>query len=83
MITPFENSERVTRITALITYSTGQISICPTREITASSGQIRSPNYPNNYPPNTDCTLTIKQPLDTNFTFSFTKMDIEGDEDGK
>ena len=64
-------------------FSTGQISICPTREMTLSSGQIRSPNYPNNYPSDTDCTLTLKQPLDTNFTFTFTKIDIEGDEDGK
>ncbi|CAB4018747.1 Hypothetical predicted protein, partial [Paramuricea clavata] len=63
--------------------STGRaINICPTREVTASSGQIRSPNYPNKYPASTDCTLTIKQPLDTNFTFTFTKLDIEGDSDG-
>ncbi|CAB4034775.1 Hypothetical predicted protein, partial [Paramuricea clavata] len=57
------------------------INICPTREITASSGQIRSPNYPSNYSSNTSCILTIKQPLDTNFTFTFTKLDIESDED--
>ncbi|CAB4043224.1 Hypothetical predicted protein, partial [Paramuricea clavata] len=55
------------------------INICPTKEITTSSGQIRSPNYPRKYCSNTDCTLTIKQPLDTNFTFTFTKLDIEGD----
>ncbi|CAB4011919.1 Hypothetical predicted protein, partial [Paramuricea clavata] len=57
------------------------INICPTREITASSGQITSPNYPSNYTSNTSCTLTIKQPLDTNFTFTFTDLDIESDED--
>jgi hypothetical protein len=70
-------------IVPLAFFPPGQaINICPTREITASSGQIRSPGYPSNYPSNTDCTLTIKQPLDTNFTFTFTKLDIEGDEDG-
>jgi hypothetical protein len=70
-------------LTVVLVFLTGQaINICPTREITASSGQIRSPSYPNNYPSNIDCTLTIKQPLDTNFTFTFTKLDIEGDVDG-
>ena len=59
----------------------GQISICPTREITASSGQITSPNYPRNYSANIDCTLTLKQPLDTNFTFTFAKIDIEEKDD--
>jgi hypothetical protein len=58
---------------------TGQISICPTRVITASSGRITSPNYPRNYSSNTDCTLTIRQPLDTRFTFTFTEIDLEGD----
>ncbi|CAB3987648.1 tolloid 2 [Paramuricea clavata] len=53
------------------------INICPTREVTASSGQIRSPNYPSNYPASTDCTLTIKQPLDTNFIFTFIMLDME------
>ena len=70
-------------ITVVLVFPTGQvINICPTREITASSGQIRSPNYPSNYSSNTSCTLTIKQPLDTNFTFTFTNLDIEIDEDG-
>ena len=59
------------------------MSICPTREITVSSGQITSPNYPRNYPSNINCTLTLKQPLGTSFTFTFKKIDIEGDEDGK
>ncbi|CAB3986864.1 Hypothetical predicted protein [Paramuricea clavata] len=54
------------------------INICPTREITASSGKITSPNYPNKYPPNTDCTLTIEQPLDTKFVFNLTNIDLGG-----
>jgi hypothetical protein len=71
-------------ITVVLVFPTGQvINICPTREITASSGQIRSPNYPSDYSSNTSCTLTIKQPLDTNFTFTFTNLDIEIDEDGR
>ncbi|CAB4033059.1 Hypothetical predicted protein, partial [Paramuricea clavata] len=57
------------------------INICPTREITASSGQIKSPNYPSHYSSSTSCTLTIRQPLDTNITFTFTKLDMQRDED--
>lgn len=56
------------------------IEICPSREITASSGRITSPGYPSNYPSDTDCTLTIKQPLDTKITLTFSKLDIEGDD---
>jgi hypothetical protein len=61
----------------VVSLSTG-INICPTREITASSGNLTSPNYPNKYPPNTDCTLTIKQPLDTKFVFNLTNIDLGG-----
>ncbi|XP_046844967.1 mannan-binding lectin serine protease 1-like [Xenia sp. Carnegie-2017] len=57
------------------------INICPTRTVTLSSGQVTSPKYPRRYPPNTDCRLTIKAPSRTNFTITFSKMDIEGDED--
>ncbi|CAB4022260.1 Hypothetical predicted protein, partial [Paramuricea clavata] len=57
------------------------INICPTREITASSGQIISPNYPNNYPSNTNCTLTIKRPLDTTFRFAFSHVDFQSSKD--
>jgi hypothetical protein len=72
-------------ITVVLVFPTGQaINICPTREITTSTGQIRSPDYPSNYPSNIDCTLTIKQPFtNTNLTFNFTKLDIQGDEDGR
>ena len=51
--------------------------ICPTRELTASSGRIVSPGYPSKYAANTSCTVTIRQPLDTKITFTFTKMDME------
>ena len=55
------------------------IDICVKREITASSGRITSPWHPGIYPANTQCTVTIRQPLDTKITFTFAKMDIERD----
>lgn len=58
------------------------IEICPTREITLSYARVTSTNYPNEYKENSNCTLTIKQPLDTKITFTFAAIDIEGDTDG-
>ncbi|XP_046856284.1 uncharacterized protein LOC124449410 isoform X2 [Xenia sp. Carnegie-2017] len=53
------------------------INICPTREITLSSGYITSPNYPNDYDNNINCTLTIRAPSGISFRFTFTKLDLE------
>ena len=61
----------------VILFTTG-IDVCPTREITASSGIITSPNYPQKYPPNSDCTLTIKQPLNRKILFKFPHLDLGG-----
>ena len=42
-------------------------------------GIITSPSYPNNYPPNTDCTYTISQPTGTVILLNFLSMDIDYD----
>ena len=54
-----------------------EFEICPARELAASSGRITSAGYPGIYSPNTNCTITIRQPLDTKITFTFNKMEIE------
>lgn len=58
------------------------IEICPTREISATSGRVTSPGYPSKYASNVDCILTIKASLDTTFTFTFTSIDMEDNDDG-
>ncbi|XP_046856288.1 uncharacterized protein LOC124449412 [Xenia sp. Carnegie-2017] len=59
------------------------INICPTREITLSSGYITSPNYPNKYYNNIDCTLTIRAPSGFSFLFTFTKLDLDAKYNGQ
>ena len=59
-----------------VIFFTTDFNICPTREITASDGMIISPNYPQKYPPNTDCSLTIKQPLNRRIYFTFLDLNL-------
>ncbi|XP_046856282.1 MAM and LDL-receptor class A domain-containing protein 1-like isoform X6 [Xenia sp. Carnegie-2017] len=58
------------------------INICPTREVTLSSGNITSPNYPSYYYNNINCTLTIRAPSGFSFNFTFTKLDLEFNSSG-
>ena len=66
----------------LCLFSSG-VSICPTREIQATEGEVASPNYPSNYPANVDCTLTIDGGQNVNFKIKFDFFQVEEDEDGK
>ncbi|XP_017555843.2 cubilin [Pygocentrus nattereri] len=45
--------------------------------ITAPSGEIHSPQYPNNYPNNVDCSWVITVDESHRILFNFTDMDIE------
>ncbi|XP_014254813.1 cubilin-like [Cimex lectularius] len=47
---------------------------------TEKSGVIMSPNYPNGYPPNTNCYYTIERPPMTVIVVSILDMDIQFDE---
>ena len=58
------------------------VSICPTREITLTQGEVTSPNYPSNYPSNADCSLTIDGGRGARFTVKFDSFEVEEDEDG-
>lgn len=47
--------------------------------VTGSSGIIKSPNYPNNYPTNKVCTWTIKVGATEEIELEFLNVDVEGD----
>ena len=59
------------------------VSVCPTREIQATSGVVTSPNHPSNYPADEDCTLTIDARQNVLFKIQFEALSIEEDDDGK
>ena len=44
---------------------------------TSWSGVIQSPNYPNNYPSNVNCTWTITAPPNEVITLTFTDLRLE------
>ena len=59
------------------------VSVCPTREIQATEGEVTSPNHPSNYPSNVDCTLAIDGGENVKFKLKFDFFELEEDEDGK
>ena len=59
------------------------ISICPSREIRATEGEVTSPNYPGEYPSSSDCTLVIDGGLNVRFKIKFASFEVELDEDSK
>ena len=58
------------------------MSVCPTREIQATEGEVTSPNYPSNYPSDADCTLAIDGGNNVKFKIKFDFFEVEEDEDG-
>lgn len=46
--------------------------------VTAPRGEIHSPQFPNNYPNNADCSWVITVDTGHRILFNFTDMDIEG-----
>lgn len=46
--------------------------------VTAPRGEIHSPQFPNNYPNNADCSWVITVDPGHRILFNFTDMDIEG-----
>ena len=42
---------------------------------------LKSPGYPNNYPPNLDCSYTIPIPRKLTMNISFIDFDLEEDDD--
>ena len=66
----------------VILYFTG-VSVCPTRKIQATEGEVTSPKHPSNYPPDVDCTLTIDGRQNVVFKIKFDAFSLEEDEDGK
>ena len=46
-------------------------------DISGTSGQIASPNYPRQYPHNTDYAWTITVPMDMRVRITFVTMDME------
>ena len=59
------------------------ISVCPSREIRATEGEVTSPNYPRTYPSDSDCTLAIDGGLNVRFKIKFAFFEVEEDEDSK
>lgn len=57
------------------------VSVCPTRELQATEGEVTSPNHPSNYPSNADCTLTIDGGQNVKFKIKFESFEVEEDED--
>jgi len=57
------------------------VSVCPTREIQATEGEVTSPNYPSNYPSDVDCTLAIDGGNNVKFKIKFDFFEVEEDED--
>ena len=47
-------------------------------ELNGTSGSFSSPDYPNNYRNNADCTYTITVPRGLGISFDFQKFDLEG-----
>lgn len=45
--------------------------------VTAPSGEIHSPQYPNNYPDNADCSWTITVDAGHRVFFNFTDLHVE------
>lgn len=59
------------------------MNICSTGEVTALEGEITSPNFPNDYPPNMSCELTINVGPGNTIVIKFPEFDLEDDEDGE
>lgn len=63
------------------------ISICPSREIQATEGEVTSPDFePNSertYPSDSDCTLAIDGGNNVKFKIKFEFFEVEEDEDSK
>ena len=59
------------------------ISVCPSREIQATEGDVTSPNFPGTYPADSDCTLVINGGDNVKFKLKFEFFEVEEDEDGK
>ena len=59
------------------------MSICPSRELSATEGEVTSPDYPSEYPVNTDCTLAIDGGNNVKLKIKFVSFEVEEDEDGE
>ncbi|XP_046857370.1 MAM and LDL-receptor class A domain-containing protein 1-like isoform X2 [Xenia sp. Carnegie-2017] len=53
------------------------INICTDIVVRSSSGYITTPNFPNTYPANISCTLTIQRPFGERINFKFIYMSLE------
>ena len=59
------------------------ISVCPSREIQATRGEVTSPNFPNAYPPDVNCVLTIDGGNSVKIKLNFEHFEVEEDDNGK
>ncbi|XP_068695415.1 zinc metalloproteinase nas-39-like [Montipora foliosa] len=57
------------------------VSVCPTRKIQATEGEVTSPNHPFSYPSDVDCTLTIDGRQNVVFKIKFDAFSVEEDEE--
>ena len=65
----------------LLIVSDGRVTVPPSTggcggSLSGVTGTVSSPNYPNNYPSNSDCTWTITIPEGI-ILLSFTNLDVE------
>ncbi|XP_046844772.1 complement C1s-A subcomponent-like [Xenia sp. Carnegie-2017] len=56
-------------------------NICNLRDTTSQSGDVWSPNFPNNYPTLQRCSFVISVPFGKSVVISFKAMDLENEED--
>lgn len=64
----------------LASYTEG-VSICPSRELSATEGEVTSPNYPSEYSVNANCTLAIDGGNNVKLKIKFVSFEVEEDED--
>ena len=53
------------------------MDICPSRTFTGQCGMIRSPNYPEDYPPNTMCDLEMEVTAGYKVQITFVDLQVE------
>ncbi|CAH3033889.1 unnamed protein product [Pocillopora meandrina] len=56
------------------------ISVCPSREIQATRGEVTSPNFPNAYPSDVNCVLTIDGGNSVKIKLKFEHFEVEEDD---
>lgn len=63
-----------------LVYQIMGISVCPTREIQARQGEVTSPNFPNAYPSDSNCALTVDGGNNVKIKLKFEYFEVEEDE---